>query len=390
MSDLDNDGRRELLIGAPGTDTAGRGNSGQAMILSSSDKTLLWASDATYVRRGWRFGTCVAEMGDHDGDGVPDFLVGAPGALNDTGVVMGFSGRTGERLLLMVGPGKGSRLGQSCLGMPSGFPVRSVLGAPGAAVGPLTNAGMVFLCSTDGDGDGAPDCLDNCPALPNPGQVDADGDGFGDDCDTCIDPDGDGFAETSVPNQACGVDLCPGVFNTDQTDSDGDGIGDACDNCAVIPNPAQLPQEACVQLRGRIKIGKKTPSHRNRFSAELVGAPFDASVLEQAVAAASTFTLFDRQGAPLFLQEMPLGMLHRRRPRHVVYSLGAGFSAGIERVEMKLSRKGKLTIKIRGHGSLVPSGTPRARLDLTTHHLAAAHGLKQRPAKGKKNKGKKK
>ncbi|MBI2842880.1 MAG: thrombospondin type 3 repeat-containing protein [Armatimonadetes bacterium] len=60
--------------------------------------------------------------------------------------------------------------------------------------------------TADGDGDGLPDIVDNCPSLPNSLQRDADGDGVGDDCDNC-----------------------PGVSNFCQEDSDGNGIGDACD-----------------------------------------------------------------------------------------------------------------------------------------------------------------
>jgi len=37
----------------------------------------------------------------------------------------------------------------------------------------------------DSDGDGIGDCVDNCPAIPNPAQFDADNDGFGDACDNC-------------------------------------------------------------------------------------------------------------------------------------------------------------------------------------------------------------
>jgi nitrous oxidase accessory protein NosD len=81
---------------------------------------------------------------------------------------------------------------------------------------------------TDGDGDGVPDCVDNCPAQMNPGQEDADEDGVGDACDNCAGPnpsqadtDGDG-----VPD---GCDNCPLEPNLDQADFDNDGIGDACD-----------------------------------------------------------------------------------------------------------------------------------------------------------------
>jgi hypothetical protein len=60
----------------------------------------------------------------------------------------------------------------------------------------------------DGDGDGIPGALDNCPGVANTDQADADGDGVGDVCD-----------------------LCPLVADPDQLDTDGDGAGDECDVC---------------------------------------------------------------------------------------------------------------------------------------------------------------
>ena len=75
----------------------------------------------------------------------------------------------------------------------------------------------------DGDRDGIPDFIDNCPAHSNINQVDSDGDGVGDICDNC-----------------------PSKPNSDQRDSDGDGVPDACDNCPDIPNPMELSNSEIV------------------------------------------------------------------------------------------------------------------------------------------------
>ena len=96
-------------------------------------------------------------------------------------------------------------------------------------LGPInTGAGVnvgglvVFpLADPDGDGDGIPDALDNCPTVFNPDQTDVNMDGVG---DACVDGDGDGIPDV--------LDNCLTVFNPDQTDDNMDGFGDAC----VSPN----------------------------------------------------------------------------------------------------------------------------------------------------------
>jgi outer membrane protein OmpA-like peptidoglycan-associated protein len=95
------------------------------------------------------------------------------------------------------------------------------------------------MCGDDDDGDGVGDDCDTCPGLPNADQADADDDGVGDACDHCPavpdeaqdDGDDDGVGD------AC--DVCPAASDPDQIDRDNDGAGDACDTCLEQPNPEQ-------------------------------------------------------------------------------------------------------------------------------------------------------
>ena len=123
----------------------------------------------------------------------------------------------------------------------------------------------VFLWP-DGDGDGVPDHLDQCPDTPKGVEVDAvgcpidsDGDGVPDYLDKCpgtpkgvevdatgcpIDSDGDGVPDTMdrCPNTPKGVTVdssgCP-------VDSDGDGVPDYLDKCPGTPRGVPVDEKGC-------------------------------------------------------------------------------------------------------------------------------------------------
>lgn len=90
----------------------------------------------------------------------------------------------------------------------------------------------------DFDSDGVSNYPDNCPTIPNPGQADTDGDGWGDACEGKI--ANDEMTADQVIEDAKAFDFdrdgttnyydnCPEVANPDQVNTDGDGYGDACD-----------------------------------------------------------------------------------------------------------------------------------------------------------------
>lgn len=134
VGDLDGDSVRDLLIAAPGEATP-TGLPGRVHVFSGATGTWLRAFDTTDPRSIQRFGDALADIGDADGDGVPDVAVGAPNA-GTNGTVTVFSGATGA-ILLSIAPALD----------------RPIDAQFGSAVAPVA----------DIDGDGVPDLLVGSP-----------------------------------------------------------------------------------------------------------------------------------------------------------------------------------------------------------------------------------
>lgn len=102
VGDLNGDGRAEVLVGAPGHDSAGPG-AGRVYILSGADGSILRFHDGDTT--GGRMGSGVTGIGDADGDSVPDYAAAASLAgPAGRGRAYLFSGATGQQLLPPLEP----------------------------------------------------------------------------------------------------------------------------------------------------------------------------------------------------------------------------------------------------------------------------------------------
>jgi hypothetical protein len=105
--DVNGDGVDDIIVGTPHHITnpgsaSKKINAGKAFVFSGKDGKLLFTLGDPTPQEGARLGAAVAGIGDVDGDGVPDFLIGAPG--KDTpnvpdsqvGIAYIFSGKDGS------------------------------------------------------------------------------------------------------------------------------------------------------------------------------------------------------------------------------------------------------------------------------------------------------
>ncbi|RMH04897.1 MAG: hypothetical protein D6702_01945 [Planctomycetota bacterium] len=105
VGDVDGDGADDFVAGASDYDTNGHFDNGRAILYSGATGTPIHILDGENDRD--RFGFSVGPAGDFDGDGVPDFVVGAfgydgPGG-TDSGAAYACSGATGQILARFTG-----------------------------------------------------------------------------------------------------------------------------------------------------------------------------------------------------------------------------------------------------------------------------------------------
>ncbi len=147
-------------------------------------------------------------------------------------------GATGLPTGLAIDPDSGLITGQITAGGEFQVTVTADDGRGGTDTAQFT---WTVTAAPDTDADGTPDYLDNCSAVPNPGQTDSNGDGFGNICDADLNDDGlVNFADLSI---------LVSVFLTDDPHADlnSDGIVNFADAIRMKvlfqlpPGPGAVP-----------------------------------------------------------------------------------------------------------------------------------------------------
>lgn len=146
LGDLDGDGLAEFLVGAPKANIGGA-NAGRVSLINGSTGTVIYSVNGV---PGSLFGSSIAAGKDVNSDGIPDFVVGAP---NDStvgtnrGRAFVMSGSTGVLIMTLNGNSNGDNFGRAVTllnDLDGDGRAEIAVSAPGDDVG-MSNNGAVTI-----------------------------------------------------------------------------------------------------------------------------------------------------------------------------------------------------------------------------------------------------
>ncbi len=152
VGDVNGDGRADFIMGALQADPGGRADAGSAYVYSGADGSLLYQRDG--AAQNDAFSWSVAGVGDINGDGRSDFMVGAPfadpGGRANAGSTYVYSGANGSLLYQKDGEAAGDDFGWSVAGagdVNGDGKADFIVGAPSASPGDSSGAGSAYVYS---------------------------------------------------------------------------------------------------------------------------------------------------------------------------------------------------------------------------------------------------
>lgn len=148
IGDINGDGLDDVLVGSEDSGSIGANQHGRVYVFSGDTSTVLLEISGTQPFQ--RLGRSVSHAGDLDADGVPDFLVGGIKDINFTGEARAYSGATGLLLYAYDGEASGDNFGASLSGagdVNADGHADFLVGAPHADFGGQTGSGSAYLYS---------------------------------------------------------------------------------------------------------------------------------------------------------------------------------------------------------------------------------------------------